>query len=267
MSAQPIGQLETRCRERPDDPEAFLVLARAYEQAGNPGKAFLVYSQAIAKDWGEQAWLDFHKRFYADALAEREKIFLQITDQARSDPKPDARAYLACAYAQTGQLEKAVNELERAASDSRAGEPMPDFLREAYRAVAAGLLLQGLEDRHEWVRRHAAQALAEVGDKSGIPVLVKALKESSWVARESAALALAELGHTAGFTALVDGLKESDSEIRKEAAKALLKVGNQSIVPELSSALEDHDPNVRIEAIVTLTRWATPRLCPDSGRR
>jgi cytochrome c-type biogenesis protein CcmH/NrfG len=33
MSDQQIAQLEIRRRERPDDPEAFLALARAYDAA------------------------------------------------------------------------------------------------------------------------------------------------------------------------------------------------------------------------------------------
>jgi len=31
------------------------------------------------------------------------------------------------------------------------------------------------------VRRHAALVLADLGDKSGTPVLVKALKEENWL--------------------------------------------------------------------------------------
>ncbi len=85
MSAQPIADIELRCREQPDDSEALLTLAQAYEQAGHPGKAFLAYSKAIDNDWGEKSWIDFHLRFYAGALAARQKTFLQIVDRARFD--------------------------------------------------------------------------------------------------------------------------------------------------------------------------------------
>ena len=238
MSLEDTHSLEENWKKNPDDPEALLRLAQAYAQGGNLGKAFLAYSKAIEKDWGEKAWIDFHVHFYAGALASREKIFLEIEDQARSDPSPEVRAYLACAYAKTGQLEKALVELDRAAREAGGRGPLPDFLRQAYRAVAAGLLIQRLEDRHEWVGRQAAQALADLGDKSGLPVLVKALKEKSWVSRESAALALAEFGHTAGFTALIDGLKDKDPEVRRDASKALMKVGDKSTGSALVEALK-----------------------------
>ena len=75
MSADPLRQLEIRCREQPDDPAARFELARAYEHARQPGKAFLTYSAAIEKDWSEKSSIDFHLRFYAAAQASVEKLF------------------------------------------------------------------------------------------------------------------------------------------------------------------------------------------------
>jgi thioredoxin-like negative regulator of GroEL len=52
MSADPISELETRCRERPDDPAALFDLAGTYELAGDLGHAFLTSSHEIDKIWG-----------------------------------------------------------------------------------------------------------------------------------------------------------------------------------------------------------------------
>ena len=170
MSTDPLRQLEMRCREQPDNPAALFDLAGAYEHAGDLGHAFLTYSRAIEKNWGEQFWIDFHLRFYADALAAQERVYGEIEKRAQENPQPAWRAYWAFGLAKAGRLETAFTELARAARAVGAGgDPPPEFLREAYRAVAAGLLTQGLEDRHEWVRRQAAQALADLGDrKSGV---------------------------------------------------------------------------------------------------
>jgi tetratricopeptide (TPR) repeat protein len=99
MSADPISELETRCRERPDDPAALFDLAGAYEHAGDLGHAFLTYSKAIEKNWGAKSWIDFHLRFYADALAAQERVYGEIEKRAQENPQPAWRAYWAIGLA------------------------------------------------------------------------------------------------------------------------------------------------------------------------
>src|SRR3972149_12003092 len=178
MSADPISELETRCKERPDDPAALIELARAYEQAGRPGKAFLTYRGAIEKNWSEKSSVEFHLRYFAAAQASVDRLFREIELHATSDGGPESRAQWVCALADTGRLKSALTELPRAVKDIGVNDPPPDFLLAAYRAVAIALLRTALEDRHEWVRRPAAQALADLGEKAGIPILVMALRET-----------------------------------------------------------------------------------------
>jgi len=262
MSAQEIQPLEEQCRKNPDDAGALLRLAQGYEQQGSLGKALLAYAKAVEYDWSPSAWAEFHLRFYAQAVESVRRILKALEEEVRRNPGSEAHAYLACGYAKTNQVGAALSEFERAQKGADRREELPEHLRHGYLAVATCVLTDALGNQLEWVRRHAALVLADLGDKSGTPVLVKALKEENWLSRENAAMALAELGHRSGMTALTDALKDQNPEVRKDAAKALLKVGDQSTVPALVEALKDHNPNVRMDAAIALTRLGDPSSFP-----
>ena len=112
MAAEEIRHLEELCRKNPDDPEALLRLAEAHEQGGNLGKALLTYAQAIHHDWSAAAWVDFHVRCYSRAMESMQRILHTLEERARLDPAPETRAYLACAYAQTGRMAEALEKLK-----------------------------------------------------------------------------------------------------------------------------------------------------------
>ena len=104
MSADEIRHLEEQCRKNPDDPEALLQLAQAYEKGGNLGKALLAYAKAVEYDWSPSAWAEFHLRFYAQAVESVQRILKALEEEVRRNPGSEAHAYLACGYAKTNQV-------------------------------------------------------------------------------------------------------------------------------------------------------------------
>src|SRR3989338_1924851 len=190
MSAEEIQHLEEERREKPDDPGVLLRLAQGYEQQGHLGKALLTYAKAVECDWSPSVWAEFHLRYYAQAVESVQRILKALEEQVRRNPGSEAHAYLACGYAKTNQAGAALSEFERAQKGADHKEDLPEYLRHGYLAVAICVLTDALGNQLEWVRRHAALVLADLGDKSGTPVLVKALKEENWLSRENAAMAL-----------------------------------------------------------------------------
>ena len=65
MSVEDIHRLEQQYQSSPDDPEALLKLAQAYEQERLLGQALLAYAKALEFEWGPKAWVDFHIRFFS----------------------------------------------------------------------------------------------------------------------------------------------------------------------------------------------------------
>ena len=59
MSVEDIHRLEQQYQSSPDDPEALLKLAQAYEQERLLGKALLAYAKALEFEWSRRHGLTF----------------------------------------------------------------------------------------------------------------------------------------------------------------------------------------------------------------
>jgi bilin biosynthesis protein len=82
-------------------------------------------------------------------------------------------------------------------------------------------LREALKDQNKDVRCAAAKALAKLGEPA-IPALREALKDKEdWRVRRAAAEALGNLGDRESIPALREALKDKDSGIRCAAAEAL----------------------------------------------
>jgi RNA polymerase sigma-70 factor (ECF subfamily) len=113
----------------------------------------------------------------------------------------------------------------------------------------------------------AAQALARIGDPTGVPAIEEAIRvckyrrygASAFVAAEALCL-LGEQGAAAASRLLGD----ADPAVRKAAAHGLAVHGGADSIPALESAAEDENPGVRLEAKKGLLRLKRGK--PDVAR-
>ncbi len=81
-----------------------------------------------------------------------------------------------------------------------------------------------------------AIALADIGDPTGVPVLVKALSDENSFVRRIAASALAQIDDSRAVPALMDALNDKDDLVRASAADALTNIGT----PKALKAVEEY---------------------------
>lgn len=98
-------------------------------------------------------------------------------------------------------------------------------------AEARALLVRLLQDASPRVRREAAAALGDVGERSAVDRLASGLDDEDEVARFEAAYALAVLGDDRGLELLVSALGETKR--RLDACEALRRLGSPRAVPAL----------------------------------
>ena len=108
-------------------------------------------------------------------------------------------------------------------------------------------VLNALKDKNPYVRATAAKVLGEIGDKTAVPALIKALKDENADVCTAAAKALEKIGKTA-VPALIKALKDENPDVRTAAAEALGKIGDKRAVPHLIKALKDKYFYVRTAA-------------------
>ena len=104
------------------------------------------------------------------------------------------------------------------------------------------------------VRKTAAQALGENGDRRALQPLLDALDESKPSLRESAIRALGLLGDTRAIQPLIHELQNgSEERLRARAAIALSFIGDPRAVEPIANALlNDPETNVRERAAIAL---------------
>ena len=122
-------------------------------------------------------------------------------------------------------------------------------------AKALPPLFSALSDKDARIRAAAAEALGEVGDRSAVEPLGKALAgdDDSGV-REAAAEALGELGSPNAVPVLRAGLRDGDAEVREAVVDALADIGGPEAERVLRQALADSDEDVRDAAAAALAK-------------
>jgi len=129
----------------------------------------------------------------------------------------------------------------------------------------------------EWVTAYAAITLLDLGDRSAIDVVRKALAREQWpFTRMDAAVALARAGDRSGVPVLktlieakggwksaagevLFGRRKPDPEtLRSAAAEALGRVDHAEAVPLLLTLLDDRTDTVRTSAALALAHMTDP---------
>jgi HEAT repeat protein len=126
------------------------------------------------------------------------------------------------------------------------------------RAVAplADLLAHDAESE---VRRAAALALGQLGGPEATARLIEAMANSDRDVRWFVANALGEFGGPEATARLIEAMADSDSNVRYRVALALGEIGDPQATPALLAALRDADPVMRAEAAYSLGRLRDPR--------
>ncbi|MGM0568574.1 MAG: HEAT repeat domain-containing protein, partial [Elusimicrobiota bacterium] len=145
--------------------------------------------------------------------------------------------------------DEAKEALLRGLSDRSEGVRIAAINSAAERQVkeALSLILSMLEgDSSKVVRRHAAEALFNFGEKAEVVGgLKKGLKDSAQAVRVGSALSLAKLGSSAGLNAAIEGVNSSEARIRQVSCMVFANAGNEKSLIFLERALEDSDSRVR----------------------
>ncbi|TNF47437.1 HEAT repeat domain-containing protein [bacterium] len=123
---------------------------------------------------------------------------------------------------------------------------------------AANVLEASLQSRNERVRSGAAMALGRIGVPDSIPLLVRALGDSSPEVRRNIVRALGGFSGDKVIDALVMALGDPDPEVQEYASNALAGMG-PGILPTLIGDLESPDPLVRKNVISTLRKIGDKR--------
>lgn len=89
-------------------------------------------------------------------------------------------------------------------------------------------------------------------DVKAMPLLVKALSDSSPAVRRVAAQFLGQLGSPEAILHLLPLLRDEDTEVRYTVAHALGWIGDSRAVPRLLRSLRDEEPEVRLITVMAL---------------
>ncbi|MBU7586901.1 MAG: HEAT repeat domain-containing protein [Nostoc sp. TH1S01] len=113
-------------------------------------------------------------------------------------------------------------------------------------------LITALQDEDDSVRRSATEALRKIGNEAAVNPLIMALQDKDYYVRWSDVEALKKIGNEAAVNPLIMALQDKDYYVRRSAAEALGKIGNEAAVNPLITALQDEDSDVRRSAAEAL---------------
>ncbi len=104
------------------------------------------------------------------------------------------------------------------------------------------------------MRKHAATALGEAGNRGAVPALIEALTDKDASVREHVASALGELGDRRAVLPLSEIVTgDRDRRVREHAAVALGMIGDERALPRLIEAVrDDKEPRVREHAATAI---------------
>ncbi len=169
----------------------------------------------------------------ADVMRGAEKVFNQLV-------KKDPKTYLPF-------LRRALRSTNREVRIQAAVMLglLKDKSRETIDAIADAVIL----DRDPDVRAMAARSFLGIPSRKAVDSLVLSLEQDPYeAARSNAAWALGEINDRTSVPALRKALKDTDTNVRLKSASALLKMRPKEAVPELIELLNDKSPMVRERA-------------------
>lgn len=102
------------------------------------------------------------------------------------------------------------------------------------------------------VRRYLVLVLGKLGDRSAVPVLLRAAEDPDPETRLYSIWALGMLGDRRAVEAVLEASRSEDAGVRKMSAYVLGKLGDPRVRPRLQVLLEDRVPDVRWNAAIAL---------------
>lgn len=127
----------------------------------------------------------------------------------------------------------------------------PDFVPECVKATGKPQALSIYPELLERWRRDF-DALAKLGTKEAVAILIEVLKDKNSEVRWEAAYALDNIGASVAIPYLIPFLKDKNSEVRMRAVEALGKIGTPEAIPYLIPLLKDEDFRVLEKAAQAL---------------
>ena len=128
-------------------------------------------------------------------------------------------------------------------------------------AVQENLLLE-IKDKKREIRRAAARALGDIGDRRDVEQLAPLLEDDDSLVRFEAGIALSKMNDERGQEYLFDALGSDDNITRTGAIRALVEAGS-SVETQLLASLESESPLVRSGAIEALGLSKVERAVPE----
>jgi len=133
-----------------------------------------------------------------------------------------------------------------------------EYLGHIVDARVVELLVKGLSDRDDGVRRAAGQALELIGAPAVEPLL-KRLSDRNKDVRLAAAETLGQIGDVRAVEPLVERLSDRDTDVRWAAVDALGWIGAPAVVP-LVEQCNDRDDEFRQAVVEALTQIGAPAV-------
>jgi HEAT repeat protein len=125
-------------------------------------------------------------------------------------------------------------------------------------AARAAVLEQLSGSKEESVRAAALAALGELGDSSDLPVLIKALENTSNAEQQGARTALVRMRAAAVAKIIASESKTAPPQVRGKLIEILSTRRASSEVPAIIAAATDNDGGVRTAAMNALGRIGKP---------
>ena len=172
-------------------------------------------------------------------------VFSLMTFERRSP-----RDYLAeVRGGSAGRRWQAAFELSRRIGSMKPGPERDAIATESLRLFET---LSPTREEDVRVRRYLVLALGKLGDRSAVPVLLKATRDPDPETRLYSVWALGMLGDPRAVDSVLEASRSEDPGVRKMAAYVAGKLGDPRVVPRLLVLLEDRVPDVRWNAAIAL---------------
>jgi len=178
--------------------------------------------------------------------------YINLIIDSLKDPDPEVRIAAANGLL-TMNAKESVSELINALNDT--DKRVCSAIRNVLIKFNMKDILQKnlIENPNPQVREQIAVILGEMGDKTDIPFLIRALNDNDFV-RFSAIKSLGKIGDESCVRNLINVLDDTLCEIKIEAAHSIMNIESHNSITEIIKLLDDRDPYVRKEVEPILDR-------------